>query len=73
MVLSINKKESSYLDKISDMMGAIAETLVLVHYSEMITEKKKAEDVQNELIHSLEKEIEIPIYPGKCPYISAGH
>jgi hypothetical protein len=69
MVLSINKKESYYLDKITSLMETICDTPVLEHYSEMVTEKERAMGIQNEIIHLLENEIEIPIYPGICPYI----
>ncbi len=71
MVLPLNKKESHYLRKISELMGSIKDTPILKHYSVIRSEKQVAEDMQKELIKSLEKEIEIPIYPGICPYIES--
>ena len=70
MILPLNKKESYYLGKISELMASINDTPILEHYSKMRSEKQVAENIQKDMIKSLEKEIEIPIYPGICPYIA---
>lgn len=70
MILPLNKKESYYIGKISELMASINDTPILDHYSKMRSEKQVAEKIQKEMIKSLEKEIEIPIFPGICPYIA---
>ena len=70
MRLAITKKENNYLEKLRGMMANIGKTDLMKYYSSMNSEKEKANNAINDIIRGLDREIEIPIYPGTCNYLS---
>lgn len=70
MKLSLTKKESYFLDKVKEMMTDMDNVPIMEHYSSMVLEKEESHNILHELLQDLDREIEIPIYPGICKYLS---
>ena len=69
MRLAITKKENNYIEKLREMMINIGKTDIMKYYSSMNSKKEEAHNVINDIIQGLDREIEIPIYPGTCKYL----
>ncbi len=71
-ILSLRKREQPVFDGLNKMMKEIGDTPIPEWYKNAQIKKEEQYSTRKEIYYFLDREIEIPVYPGDCQFLSPG-